>query len=57
MIGFVSATCFGLAVLFGLFVGSFRAGLVIGIFAGVIISFALVFLDVGRENADIYRGK
>lgn len=52
MAGLVAATCLGLVLLLGLFLGSFRAGLVIGIFAGAIISFALVFLDVGRENAD-----
>lgn len=52
MVGLIAGTCIGFALLFGFFLGSFRAGLVIGIFAGAIIPFALVFLDVGRENAD-----
>lgn len=51
MAGLVAATCLGLALIFGLLVGSIRAGLVIGLVAGGIISFTVLFLDVEREGS------
>jgi Kef-type K+ transport system membrane component KefB len=51
MIGLVAGICIGLTLLFGLFFDSFRMGIVIGLVAGGIISFTLVFLDIGREQS------
>lgn len=50
MIGLVAGICIALTLLFGLFFDSLRMGLVIGLVAGGIVSFTLVFLDVGRDN-------
>lgn len=51
MIGLVAGICLALTLLFGLFFDSFRMGLVIGLVAGGIVSFSLVFLDVGRDES------
>ncbi|MEO6472075.1 MAG: hypothetical protein ABIR57_09090 [Aeromicrobium sp.] len=50
MVGLVSGICFGLTLMFGLILDSFRIGLVIGLVAGGIVSFSLLFLDVTREH-------